>query len=114
AIVVQSAAMWLWLLPGPFQAALRHPVLHGAEHLTLVVTAMVFWWAAAAGRRDRFGGAVLAVFIAALPGTGLGAALTLANHPWYGMHIRPGALADQQMAGVVMWAVGGFVSGIPG
>jgi putative membrane protein len=109
AIVVQSAAMWLWHLPGPFQAALRHPVLHGAEHLTLVVTAMVFWWAAAAGRRDRLGAAVLAVFIAALPGTGLGAALTLANHPWYGMYIRPGALADQQMAGVVMWAVGGFV-----
>ena len=109
AIFVQSVAMWLWHLPGPFQAALRHPALHAAEHLTLVATAMVFWWAAAAGRRDRLGAAVLAVFVAALPGTGLGAALTLANHPWYPAYAGAGALADQQLAGVVMWAVGGFV-----
>ncbi|MBV9934201.1 MAG: cytochrome c oxidase assembly protein [Actinobacteria bacterium] len=108
AIVAQTAAMWIWHLPGPFEAALRHPVLHGLEHMSFLATAMVFWWAVSAGRRDRLGAAVIAVFIAALPGTGLGAALTFANHPWYPTYAGAGALADQQMAGVVMWSVGGF------
>lgn len=108
AIVAQTAAMWVWHLPGPFEAALRDPLLHGCEHVSLLGTAMVFWWAVGAGRRDRLGAAVLAVFIAALPGTGLGAALTLANHPWYPSYAARG-LGDQQLAGVVMWAVGGFV-----
>ena len=108
AIAAQTAAMWLWHLPGPFEAALHHPLLHACEHVSLLATAMVFWWAVSAGRRDRLGAAVLAVFIAALPGTGLGAALTLASHPWYPSYAARG-LADQQLAGVVMWSVGGFV-----
>jgi len=108
AVVFQTAAMWVWHLPAPFELALRQPLVHGLEHLSFVTTAMLFWWAVAAGRRDRLGAAVIAVFIAALPGTGLGAALTFANHPWYPSYAGAGALADQQMAGVVMWSIGGF------
>jgi cytochrome c oxidase assembly factor CtaG len=51
------------------------------------------------------GGAVAAVFVAALPGTALGAALTLAAKPWYPDYP---SLADQQLAGVVMWGFAGL------
>jgi cytochrome c oxidase assembly factor CtaG len=44
---------------------------------------------------------------------GLGALMTMAKSPWYPVyvvHSSAGALGDQQMAGVVMWAVGGLAS----
>jgi cytochrome c oxidase assembly factor CtaG len=40
-----------------------------------------------------------------LAGTALGAAMSLAAHPWYSAY----ALSDQQFAGVIMWMVAGFV-----
>jgi cytochrome c oxidase assembly factor CtaG len=92
--------------------------LHGLEHLTFLVTALVFWWGiVGAGRRARFGPAVFAVFLASLPCTALGAALALADHPWYARYatLAPAtALADQQMAGVVMWSLGGMAYVIAG
>jgi cytochrome c oxidase assembly factor CtaG len=54
----------------------------------------------------RRGAGVVALFVAALPGSALGAALTLADHTWYPAYP---ALDDQQMAGVVMWAFAGTV-----
>ena len=46
------------------------------------------------------------MFVAAFPGTALGAAMLLAPHPWYPAYDR---LADQQLAGVVMWSGMGIV-----
>jgi cytochrome c oxidase assembly factor CtaG len=45
------------------------------------------------------------LFVAALPGTALGAALTLASNPWYAEYP---SMADQQLAGVVMWGFAGL------
>jgi cytochrome c oxidase assembly factor CtaG len=105
ALIVQTAAMLLWHAPGWFDAALRHPPLHALEHLSFLGTATFFWWAVAgAGKRSRYGTAVLAVFVACLPATGLGLMMSLADHSWY-----PGySLSDQSMAGVLMWALGGL------
>ena len=44
------------------------------------------------------------VLVGALPGTALGAALTLASRRWYAPYP---SMADQQLAGVVMWAFAG-------
>jgi hypothetical protein len=51
-------------------------------------------------------GAPLLLFVAALPGTALGVALTFATGPWYASYPD---LGSQQLAGVVMWAGGGTV-----
>lgn len=110
ALVVQAATMWLWHLPLLFEAARRSAPLHALEHLTLLTTAVAFWWAIAGGRRARFGVGVLLVFVGGFPGTALGAALLLAPNPWYPSYVTstvPKALADQQLAGVVMWSVAG-------
>src|SRR4051812_30012139 len=105
-VVIQSTVMVFWHLPGPFGAALDHPPVHAFEHATLLATGAFFWWAIIeAGRRWHYGAAVLAVFIGCLPAIGVGAALTLADHSWWAGY----TLADQQMAGVLMWSVGGLI-----
>jgi putative membrane protein len=111
AIALQAVVMWSWHAPVLFEAALRSDVVHGIEHATLLGSSMIVWWALLRGRRRHRGGAALALFVGAFPGTALGAALLLAPHPWlpsYSHHGVTAALADQQMAGVVMWSVAGI------
>lgn len=111
AIVLQSAAIAVWHLPGPYQAAVRSPLVHAFEHAVFLGTAVLFWWTLLHTSRARLGFGVLALFVAALPGTALGVLMTFAHSNWYPVYgTGPGGLADQQMAGVVMWAVGSTAS----
>lgn len=105
ALVVQTATMWIWHIPTLYVAAVHHDGLHIAEHATYLATGCLFWWAVTAGPHRHHGGGAIAVLVGALPGTVLGAVLTLASRPLY----RPAypSLADQQMAGVLMWAFAG-------
>jgi len=104
ALAVESLVMVAWHLPVAYEGALRHHGLHFAEHASFLATAVVFSWAVGVGSARRHGSSVAIVFAAALPGSALGAALTLASRPWYAAYP---SLADQQMAGVVMWAFAG-------
>ena len=106
ALALQTAALGLWHLPSIYDAAATHAPLHAAEHLSFLLTGVAFWWVVA---RLGTGAAVITSFLASLPGTLLGALLTLATATWY-PHYATGssALQDQQLAGVVMWAVGGM------
>jgi cytochrome c oxidase assembly factor CtaG len=50
----------------------------------------------------------LAVFVASLPATALGIAMTLARTPWYAVYGHGAAARrDQQVAGALMWGFGG-------
>ena len=111
-IIGQSAVMWVWHAPLLFDAAVGHEWMHGLEHLSFLVSSTVMWWVLLAGRRARRGAATLALFVAAFPGTALGAALLLAPRPWYPPYVGPSigaALADQQLAGTIMWSFAGLV-----
>jgi putative membrane protein len=101
-----------WHVPALYDAAVRNGLVHGTEHLSFVVTSVVFWWVAmGAGRRASWGVSVLAAFLSSLAGIALGAAMTFATRPWYPVY-RTGthALRQQQVAGVVMWAFGGIAA----
>jgi putative membrane protein len=107
AIIVQSAVLAAWHLPGPYQAAIRNPFVHVLEHLTFLGAGLLLWWAILHASRAQLGMGVLALFIAALPGTALGLLMTVARTVWYPVYgTGSSALGDQQLAGVVMWAVG--------
>ena len=114
AMVVQMATMVVWHLVGPYDAAARNQAVHFAEHATFLVTATVFWWMAVQARRGiRSGAALIAVFVDSLAAIAIGAALLLAPEPLYPAYAiaqGTGALADQQLAGVVMWAYGGLAA----
>jgi putative membrane protein len=110
AIIVHSAVLAAWHLPGPYQAAIRNPLVHVLEHLAFLGAGVLLWWTILHASRAQLGTGVLTLFIAALPGTALGLLMTVARTVWYPVYgTGPSALGDQQLAGVVMWAVGNTI-----
>ena len=115
--VVHGLALWIWHVPVLFEWALHHDGVHAVQHLSFVVTAALFWWGMVEGRYGRagYGVGVLYVFLTALHSTVLGALLTVAPRTWYGSYEitavgqRVDALADQQLAGLVMWVPSGVI-----
>ena len=108
---VQAAVLWGWHLQRPFEAALAHEGLHAVQHATFFGAAALFWWALVHGRFGRlgYGVGVLVVFVTAAHSGALGALLTVAPAPWYPTHAARAAahgvapVADQQLAGLLMW-----------
>ncbi|MGE5073049.1 MAG: cytochrome c oxidase assembly protein [Anaerolineae bacterium] len=113
-----ALAMWLWHAPAFFQAALRHESIHTLEHLSFLLTAMLFWWVLlrqSGPGHVRYGAAVPYLFTTSLHSSILGALMTFTVQPWYPYYVRSSAswgltaLADQQLAGLIMWIPGGMV-----
>lgn len=104
ALGLQAAAMVLWHLPPAFEAAVEHDALHGLEHLTMLATAVFFWWVVFRAGTDRVAIAIVALFFTTGICSALGAGLTLASHTWYPAYR---SMSDQAMGGVIMWAVVG-------
>lgn len=110
------AALWLWHLPLPYQAALESDVVHALEHASFLGTAVLFWWVVlhpVGRRRLGWGAAVLYVTAAGMQSAALGAILAFARTPWYPVQ-ETAALAwgltpleDQQLAGMIMWIPAG-------
>jgi putative membrane protein len=112
AIVVHAVTRWAWHLPVLFDAALAHPALHAVQHLSFFLTAVFFWWSVVHGRYGRagYGVSVLAVFVTVAHTGLLAAIITLAPAPLYDTYARrlgARALADQQVAGLLMWVPAG-------
>jgi putative membrane protein len=118
ATVLQLGVMWLWHAPPLFDRALGHEGWHIAQHLSFLVSALLFWWAMAHGRAGArgYGLAALCLFATSLGGGALGALMALSTSPWYAsyaaMGLSPIGLTpteDQQLAGLLMWIPGGLV-----
>lgn len=108
--LLHVAVLWLWHLPGIYDAAVESHALHALEHAAFVGTAALFWSALVRpARRARlgFGGGLVYTFTAAMQSSVLGALLAFAERPWYASH--GAVLADQQLAGVLMWVPAGCV-----
>jgi len=122
ASMFQAAMLWLWHAPIFFDAALRSELWHAAQHLSLVFSALLFWWsintASALGRKHGIAGFYL--FFTSVHSALLGALMAFAESPWYSQYVRMGMsgtagltpLEDQQMAGLIMWVPGGAVHAI--
>jgi cytochrome c oxidase assembly factor CtaG len=115
--LLHGVTLWAWHLPAWYEAAVLDPQLHLVQHLSFVATASLFWWGMLRGGYGRlgYGTAVLYVFATAVHSGGLGALLATADAPWYPLYVARaaghahGALADQQLAGVIMWIPSGIV-----
>jgi len=117
AFTLHVAALWLWHLPALYDAALHNEGIHVAEHVSFLVTALLFWYPIADARprqRSGVGVATLSLFAAGLQCTLLGALIAMSRHAWYFGHYATTAawgltpLEDQQIAGLVMWIPAGF------
>jgi cytochrome c oxidase assembly factor CtaG len=108
AVALQTFVLLAWHAPAAFEAAERSALLHPVEHLTLVGSAALLWWVAIKGGGPAgWGPGALAVFLASFPMTALGLGMVLSRTPWYGTYPD---VADQQLAGVVMWSGGGLLA----
>lgn len=109
-VMLNAVALWGWHLPALYDAALRSPALHVAEHLSFVATSWLFWGTVAARWRPldplkRAG----VVFVTGLQSAALGALIAFASRPLYDAHLVHARtwgltpLEDQQLAGGIMW-----------
>ena len=117
-----AAALWFWHGSVPYDAALRSHPLHVLEHASFLVTGLLFW-GVVLGRRTASrvsnGYAVLLVFAMAMQSVVLALLLTFAPTPWYSSYTTTtrawglAPLADQQLAGAIMWVPAGlFYTGV--
>ncbi len=114
ATTLQAAAMWAWHAPPLFNRALGHPGWHIAQHLSFLVTALLFWWSVT--QTPNRGLAALCLFVTSVVGGALGALMALSASPWYAGYAAMGMMPfgltpaeDQQLAGLIMWVPGGLV-----
>lgn len=85
ATIIHGAAIWIWHWPALFEAALVTPAIHRLQHVSFIVTAVLFWWALLQ-RRARvtgYGPAVFYLFATALHTGFLGVLLAFAKRPLY-------------------------------
>lgn len=116
--LLHVGTLWAWHSATAYDAALRSEAVHVTEHATFTLTAVLVWRAIAGARaRDRVpeGLGVLLVFGLAMQSVFLSVLMTFATHPWYEGYADTTAawglthLADQQLAGALMWVPAGAV-----
>lgn len=111
-------AVWFWHSRTAYDAALASTPLHIAEHVSFLVTALLFWRVVLGVRRTGQvppGVVVLLVFGMAMQSVFLALLMTFATEPWYAGYADTtaawglGHLADQHLAGVIMWIPAGAI-----
>lgn len=114
AFVAHALALWAWHLPDFYDAAVDSLPLHLVEHLSFLVTAVLFWNVVMDPTRDRLKRVAL-VFGTALQSGALGVVIAFAGSVIYSSHIASAPdwditpIEDQQLAGAIMWVPPGIL-----
>ncbi|HVE63333.1 MAG TPA: cytochrome c oxidase assembly protein [Mycobacteriales bacterium] len=118
AFTLFAAVMYATHFSAVYDAALRSSVVHGAEHVLYLVAASLFWWPVV--RRDPVPGsfpwpARLLYLAVAFPlQSFLGLAIYSSDRVLYDSYLdfgtRAAVLADQQLAGAIMWVGGDLLN----
>jgi putative membrane protein len=114
AFSLHATALWMWHLPGPYQATLVSELTHSLQHASFIVTALLFWWSILSSRGSglRRGAAVAYLFLTVLQTGALGALLAFSPTLWYPAYATTtplwglSPLEDQQLGGLIMWIPG--------
>jgi putative membrane protein len=110
ATVLHGLTMWVWHAPMLFGAAVAHEWVHALQHLSFFIPAILFWRALLGEHSAAHAaGAAIAAFVTFMHTGLLGGLITMAPEPLYPVYAgRTGswgltALADQHLAGLLMW-----------
>jgi cytochrome c oxidase assembly factor CtaG len=114
-LVLHTAALWIWHLPVLYQEAVMNDGVHTLEHVSFLGTALLLWWTLVHPGKWGHGAGVLLIFVTGMQSVALGVLFTFSRAPWYPVYIGRTAawgltpLADQQLAGVIMWVPAGVI-----
>ncbi|WP_018261592.1 cytochrome c oxidase assembly protein [Methylobacterium sp. WSM2598] len=117
ATLLHGVALWAWHMPGLYDLVLVSALAHWLQHLSFLLSALLFWWALLLGhvRSRGYGASFLYLFLTSLHTGLLGVLLTVSPRLWYPRQVAAAAewglspLEDQQLAGLVMWVPAGLV-----
>jgi putative membrane protein len=120
--LAHAIALWVWHIPLLFEAVLHNEAVHTAQHLSFLLSALLFWWALIHGPQGAtgYGAAVLYLFTTSIHSGLLGALITFAGSVWYPSYVGLTSswgltpLEDQQLGGLIMWIPAGLVYVIAG
>lgn len=104
--VLHGAVIWAWHSPQLYRLALEDPWWHAIEHACFLLSAWLLWWSCLRANPRQVPQALMAILLTLMHTGLLGALLTFGNRPFYG---ESRELADQQLAGLLMWVPGGLV-----
>ncbi len=119
-LAVSTVLLWAWHAPPAYELALADETLHGVEHICFLIGYVLYWWPLIVrpgmvgwlrGHLARAVHLVVGMMQSAL----LGALITFHGSVLYTGYLHaPGAtptsaLADQRLAGALMWFPGAFV-----
>jgi putative membrane protein len=118
ASAVELVAVWAWHAPALHHLARQHGVALLAEQASFLAAGLLLWGTALArlpdGRLAHAPGGIMALLMTATHMTLLGALIALSPRALFSHHGQPTAdpaalppLADQELGGVLMLAVGG-------
>ena len=116
--ILDLVVVWGWHAPALHYASRTLPLALGAEQVSFAVVSMLVWLVALSStsqtRRSAALAGAMALFFTSMHMTLLGALIGLAPRPVYGDHLHHAigalpALADQQLGGVIMLAIGGVI-----
>jgi cytochrome c oxidase assembly factor CtaG len=117
---ISTVLLWGWHSAPAYGLALSNEGVHIVEHICLLVGSLLYWWpliappATIGGLRSNAARAGY-LLAGAMQSALLGALITFHGSVLYAQYLRaPGAtvssaLADQQLAGALMWYPGAFV-----
>jgi len=121
--VVMAVTLCAWHVPAAFDLALRSPVWHKAEHACFFGASLLFWWPVVRPFPSRphlpLWSVPLYLLAADLLNTALSAIFTFSDRVLYPSYLAAPRLfgttplADQSVAGVIMWVPGSLVFLIP-
>jgi len=115
AIGVYLFVLYFWHLGFAFEGALRHPLVHAAQHFSFVAIGVLVWWSALEPQRRRLRGELWKIpyiFASRMVSMFLGVAFVAARTPvyasYYGARARDHGLtpiSDQVIAGAIMMSL---------
>lgn len=106
--VAHAAILWFWHAPLAYEAGIAAALPYWTMQLTLLASAVLLW-RRVFNEATMTGAALLALLATVIQMGMLGALLTFARTPLYAAHLDTTLafgltpLADQQLAGLIMW-----------
>ena len=113
--LVYVTAFWVWHAAALYGAAVESTAIHILEHVMFLGAGLAVWNVILGRAAVDRGAALLGVFCLGIQSVLLAALLTFSQSPWYDTYVSSSAawgvdpLADQRLAGVIMWVPGSLI-----